>query len=76
MTSPLPAYYCYARPEVVARVKAQGARILDVGCAAGAMGAALLAQGAIEVVGLEREPRAAKLASARLSAVHCVDLDT
>ena len=55
MNSPLPAYYNFSRPEVSARLQPQGARVLDVGCAAGAMGAKLLEQGALEVVGLERQ---------------------
>ncbi len=75
MNAPIPAYFNFSRPEVIARFDPKGLRILDVGCAAGAMGAALLAQGAAEVVGLEREPRAATIARTRLSAVYQVDLD-
>ncbi len=76
MNAPLPAYFNYSRPEVVARFDPKGLRILDVGCAAGAMGAELLAKGALEVVGLEREARAAAIARTRLSSVLQVDLDT
>ena len=75
MNAPLPAYYNFPRPEIVAMLEPKGARILDVGCAAGAMGARLLAGGALEVVGLEREPRAALIARTRLSAVYQYDLN-
>jgi len=71
----LPAYYQFSRPEVVARVRPAGQRILDVGCAAGAMGAAMLAAGAAEVAGIEVHPPAAGLARSRLSAVYGYDLD-
>ena len=73
--APLPAYYQFTRPEVVARVRPAGQRILDVGCAAGAMGAAMLAAGAVEVAGIEVHPPAAGLARSRLSAVYGYDLD-
>jgi 2-polyprenyl-3-methyl-5-hydroxy-6-metoxy-1,4-benzoquinol methylase len=76
MNAPLPAYFNYSRPEVVARFDPKGLRILDVGCAAGAMGAEMLAKGALEVVGLEREARAAAIARTRLSSVLQVDLDS
>jgi ribosomal protein L11 methyltransferase len=49
----LPAYYSQTRPELQQLVDPRGKRILEVGCAAGAMGAALLAKGAREVVGLD-----------------------
>lgn len=76
MNAPLPGYFNHSRPEVVARFDPKGLRILDVGCAAGAMGAVLLARGALEVIGLERDARAATIARTRMSAVHQVDLDT
>lgn len=76
MSTEIPPYYNYARPEVVGRVDAAGASILDVGCAAGAMGAALLERGAKEVVGIEREARAARLARTRLTAVYQLDLES
>ncbi len=73
---PPSGYFGHARPEVVALVEPTGARILDVGCAAGAMGAAMLAAGATEVVGLDANVKALELARQRLSAVHLVDLAT
>jgi SAM-dependent methyltransferase len=63
------------RPEVVARVEPVGKRVLEVGCGAGAMGAAMLAAGATEVVGLERHPAAAAVARGRLTSVYGYDLD-
>ncbi len=74
--SAVPAYYHCDRPEVVARVQPAGRRVLDVGCAAGAMGAAMLAAGAAEVVGIEVHPPAAALARGRLTAVYRYDLET
>ena len=73
--APLPAYYQCSRPEVVARARPAGLRVLDVGCAAGAMGAAMLAEGAAEVAGIEVHPPAAALARGRLNAVYGFDLD-
>lgn len=52
-----------------------GSRILDVGCAAGDLGAELILRG-YEVVGIERDPAAAEVASSRLSHVHVSDLAT
>jgi SAM-dependent methyltransferase len=71
----LPAYYCLPRPELTQLVTAEGRRILEVGCAAGAMGAALLAKGAAEVVGLDLHEPALAVARTRLSAAHRVDLN-
>ncbi len=72
----LPAYYQYTRPEVIALARSQGCRVLDVGCAAGAMGAAMLAAGAREVAGIENHPPAAALARSRLTAVYGYDIDS
>jgi 2-polyprenyl-3-methyl-5-hydroxy-6-metoxy-1,4-benzoquinol methylase len=72
----LPAYYSQVRPEVVRLVDAPGKRILEVGCAAGAMGAALLKAGAREVVGIDIFGPALELARERLSAAHQLDLNT
>ncbi|MBM4379941.1 MAG: methyltransferase domain-containing protein, partial [Deltaproteobacteria bacterium] len=70
----VPSYYGHARPEVVARFDPAGLRVLDVGCAAGAMGALLLQKGAAEVVGLELDLQASRVARRRLTRVHRVDL--
>jgi 2-polyprenyl-3-methyl-5-hydroxy-6-metoxy-1,4-benzoquinol methylase len=71
----VPAYYHFDRPEVVARARPAGKRVLDVGCAAGAMGAAMLTAGAAEVAGIEVHPPAAALARGRLTAVYGYDLE-
>jgi 2-polyprenyl-3-methyl-5-hydroxy-6-metoxy-1,4-benzoquinol methylase len=70
------AYYQSERPEVVSLVAPAGRRILEIGCAAGVMGARMLREGAREVVGVELHPGAAAEARTRLSAVHEVDLET
>lgn len=71
----VPAYFHHGRPEIVARVEPAGKRILDVGCAAGAMGAAMLAAGATEVVGIEVHAPAAAIARGRLTSVFGYDVD-
>lgn len=70
------AYFEWNRPELRALVPAGARRVLDVGCGAGAVGAALKAERGIEVVGLEGFPDAAARAEERLDAALCVDLDT
>lgn len=75
-TGGLPDYYEFTRPEVIALARPEGSRVLDVGCAAGAMGAAMLAAGAREVVGIEVNGPAAAVARSRLTAVYGYDLDS
>lgn len=72
---PPQSYYTQARPELVALVNPAGLRVLEVGCATGAMGAALLDQGAREVVGLDLFEPAVAEARQRLTAAHRVDLN-
>jgi SAM-dependent methyltransferase len=62
-------YYLYPRPDIQALVDARGKRILDVGCAAGELGAALKQAGACEVVGIEASAEAAAQARAKLDRV-------
>ena len=50
------AAYEGERPEVQELVPAGARRILDLGCAAGALGAALKRRGGAEVVGVELDP--------------------
>jgi SAM-dependent methyltransferase len=63
------SYYSYVRPEVIALVRPKGLRILDVGCASGAMGAEMLAQGAEAVYGIDPDPVQASIARGRLTRV-------
>jgi SAM-dependent methyltransferase len=56
------SYYADPRPDVQGLIQASGARILDVGCGAGALCAALRAAGASYLAGVELEPRAAAAA--------------
>lgn len=70
--TPVAGYYSYPRPELVelmlAECPARG-RVLDVGCAAGVFGAALLEAGFSEVVGVEPVSQVADVARGRLTKV-------
>jgi len=61
------------RPEVLALVPPGARRVLDVGCATGALARALKARGDVEVVGVERDPASA--AQARRHCDHVVEGD-
>ena len=63
------------RAELQRHVPAGARRVLDLGCASGALGAALRARGAT-VVGVERDPAYAALARERLDEVVEADLET
>ena len=63
------------RPEVAALVPPGARRILDLGCASGALGAALKARQDCEVVGIESDPAYARDAEGRLDRVVCADLN-
>jgi methionine biosynthesis protein MetW len=69
------AYFEFDRPELRELVPAEARRVLDVGCGAGALGAALREERGIEVMGLELSPDAAARARERLDAVVEADLD-
>lgn len=51
-----------SRPEVVALVPASARRVLDIGCGPGQLAGALKRRQAVEVVGIERDATAARLA--------------
>jgi methionine biosynthesis protein MetW len=68
-------YFEFDRPEVRALVPTGARRVLDVGCGAGALGAALKAEREVEVVGLELSVDAAARARERLDAVVEANLD-
>src|SRR5689334_19936603 len=63
------AAYTGSRPEVQALVPASARRILDLGCATGAVGAELKRRGGVEVVGVELDPALAREAQRRLDRV-------
>jgi 2-polyprenyl-3-methyl-5-hydroxy-6-metoxy-1,4-benzoquinol methylase len=63
------------RPEVQALVPTSARRVLDLGCASGAVGEALRRRQGAEVVGVERDPGYARDAEGRLDRVVCADLD-
>ena len=68
-------YYEHARPDLQLLIPSNARMILDVGCGAGALGAALKRRGAIEVVGVEADSVAAKAAGKVLDWVHLGDIE-
>ncbi|MBS1676651.1 MAG: methyltransferase domain-containing protein [Actinobacteria bacterium] len=75
MTPQDDAYFEFDRPELRELVPAEARRVLDVGCGAGALGAALREERGIEVMGLELSPDAAARARERLDGVVEANLD-
>ncbi len=69
------AYFEFDRPEVRALVPEGARRVLDVGCGAGALGAALREERGIEVMGVELFADAAAHARERLDDVVEANLD-
>ena len=69
-------YYQQVRHEVLALVPANARRVLDVGCAEGALGAQLLERGVREVFGIEYDPEVGARARQRLTEVYCGDVET
>jgi 2-polyprenyl-3-methyl-5-hydroxy-6-metoxy-1,4-benzoquinol methylase len=67
--------YTGARPEVQALVPREARRVLDLGCAAGALGAGLKARGDVAVVGVELDPAHAREAQRRLDRVVLGDIE-
>lgn len=62
-------YYQRLRPEILAAVPISARHILDVGCAAGVLGAALRQRQPCRVTGIEQQPAIAALAARRLDEV-------
>ncbi len=73
--APVPGYYLHTRPEVVAQVPVGARRVLDVGCAAGRLGASIKYRQPAIVCGIELEPSAARHAEQVLDEVCSQDLD-
>jgi methionine biosynthesis protein MetW len=63
------------REDMQALVPAASRRILDLGCASGALGAALKGRQQCEVIGIESNPGLAEAATRRLDRVITVDLE-
>jgi O-antigen biosynthesis protein len=57
-------------------LKDQGKRVLDIGCHSGLMGSMIKGKLSAEVIGLDFDPVALKVASSRLDRVHDVDLES
>lgn len=72
----LAAAYENPRPELQVRVPTDARRILDLGCASGALGAALKARQDCTVVGVEQDVAYAARARERLDKVVTGDLET
>lgn len=66
-------YYQYSRPELHPLIPTDAKRILDIGCAAGALGRAIKERQACHVTGIEMVEAAARQAKERLDEVHIGD---
>ena len=69
------AAYERARPEILEHVPPTARRVLDLGCATGATGAALKARQPVEIVGIELEPEYAREAERHLDRVIVADAE-
>jgi 2-polyprenyl-3-methyl-5-hydroxy-6-metoxy-1,4-benzoquinol methylase len=67
-------YFRDAKPAFLQLIDPRGLRVLDLGCGGGHNGAMLKKAGAREVVGVERDPAAAREARTRLDRVVVCDL--
>jgi GT2 family glycosyltransferase/2-polyprenyl-3-methyl-5-hydroxy-6-metoxy-1,4-benzoquinol methylase len=74
--SPPAGYYDHPRPEVVRLVPTSAKRILELGCAGGALAASLKRRQACHVTGLEYVAEAARRATGRLDRVIQGDCET
>jgi len=71
-----PSYFECARPELLALIPPGLRDVVDVGCGAGRLGAALKVRQRCRVVGIEHNPTAAALARTRLDRVIQGDAET
>jgi SAM-dependent methyltransferase len=69
-------YHDHARPELQALIPPDARRILDVGCGAGILGAALKRRVGVEVVGVEADSAVAERARQVLDRVHLGDIES
>lgn len=69
-------YFEFDRPDVLKLVPITARQILDVGCGAGRLGAAIKARQPARVTGLELHPEAAFRAKAVIDAVHSGNIET
>lgn len=68
-------YYTHARPDVLGLVPRDARTVLDVGCGAGELGAAIKQRQKCEVRGIERDYNAAKRAQSALDACDWLDVE-
>ena len=71
-----PNYYEYERPEVIAMIPTSARRVLELGCASGALAAALKRRQSCHVTGIEYVETAAQRAATRLDRVITGDCET
>jgi cyclopropane fatty-acyl-phospholipid synthase-like methyltransferase len=68
--------YSALNPPILARIPPNARRVLDVGCGDGALGRAIKARRAVEVVGITRSPEEAARARTILNQIVTADLET
>ncbi len=73
----MPAYADIHNPDLLDRIPVTARRVLDVGCATGALGHEFKRRNpSARIYGIEPDPEAASVASGRLDAVACIDVET
>jgi SAM-dependent methyltransferase len=72
----MPAYADHPNPDLLARIPLDARVVLDVGCGAGALGAAYKRRNpTCRVLGIEQDPAVAAIAATRLDAVAIADVE-
>jgi SAM-dependent methyltransferase len=74
-TEAAPEYFSHPRPDVIVAVPETARRIVELGCGAGVVGAAIKERQACSYVGIEMSPVAAALAARTLDAVLIGDVE-